>query len=137
MSLDLFAHLPKRMLGDIECYCTPANIDHLSIYTGGAIHLGNITNNMGEMACHVPVNEGLSLYDVIWHSEEHFGGDIDKLIEMWDKGLHYMLGHREELEKFNQCNGWGGYDILVEFLKLIIINSKKLIGIGVRCVSDR
>lgn len=137
MSLDIFACLPKHKLGEIECYCTPVNIDHLSFYTNGEIHLGNITHNLNEMASNVPVSDNLTLYDVLWHTEKHFDGDIDKLAEMWDKGLHYVLSHKDELEKFNPSNGWGSYDILVEFLKLIIINSKKLIGIGVRCVSDR
>lgn len=137
MSLDLFAYLPTTKLGEIECYCTPVNINDLSVYTNGAIHLGNVTHNLNEMAAHVPVSDHLTLYDVIWHSEKHFGGDIDKLRPLWDIGLHYMMNHRKELEQYNPHNGWGNYDILMEFLNLIIINSEKLIGIGVRCESDR
>lgn len=137
MSLDLFAYLPTTKLGEIECYCTPVNINDLSVYTNGAIHLGNITHNLNEMAAHVPVDDHLTLYDVIWHSEKHFGGDIDKLRPMWDNGLHYVTGHYDELKQYNPQNGRGGYDIFLEFLKLIIFNSERLIGIGVRCESDR
>jgi hypothetical protein len=137
MSLDLFARLPKVKLGEAECYCTPVNIGDLSMFTDGAIHLGNITHNLNKMALQVPVSESLNLYDVLWESQEQFGGDIDKLRPMWDNGLHYMLAHRDELEKYNPENGYGNYDIFVEFLRIVIFNSEKLIGIGVRCESDR
>ena len=137
MSLDLFVRLPRTKLGDIECYCTPVNIHDLSMFTDGAIHLGNITHNLSKMAVQVPVSENLTLYDVVWCSHEHFNGDIDKLRPMWDNGLHYMLENRFELEQYNSANGWGNYDILVEFLRIIIFNSEKLIGIGAKCESDR
>lgn len=137
MSLDLFAYLPKTKLGNIECYCTPVNIDHLSIYTDGAIHLGNITHNLNEMAENVKVSDHLTLYDVLWHSEKHFNGDIDKLRPLWIKGLEYAEKNFDSLKQYTPSKGFGDWSNFIGFLRLVIVNSEKLVGIGVRCASDR
>lgn len=136
MSLDLFAHLPTQRFNDVECYCTPVNIDHLSIYTNGAIHLGNITHNLADMASHVNVDYGVSLYDTLWRSQDCCEGKLDKLRPLWEKGLDILERDRDRLKRYNPSNGFGDYDSLLEFVRLILVNSEKLVGINVRCESD-
>jgi hypothetical protein len=136
MSLDLFAHLPIQKLNNIECYCTPVNIDHVSIYTSGAIHLGNITHNLADMATHVSVDYGVSLYDCLWRSQYCCEGKLDSLRILWKKGLEILDRDRERLKRYNPSNGFGTHDDLIEFVRLVLINSEKLVGIGVTCESD-
>ena len=136
MSLDLFAQLPLQKLNNIECYCTPANVDHVSIFTDGQIHLGNITHNLSEMAKHVNVDFGISLYDTFWRADECCNGNLDMLRPLWKKGLDYLLDNYSILKKYNPENGFGDIDTLIEFTRLVIINSEKLVGIGVKCRAD-
>lgn len=136
MSLDLFAHLPIQKLNNIECYCTPVNIDHVSIYTSGAIHLGNITHNLADMATHVSVDYGVSLYDTLWRSQSCCEGKLDSLRILWKRGLEILDRDREKLKRYNPSNGFGTHDDLIEFVRLVLINSEKLVGIGVTCESD-
>ena len=136
MSLDLFANLPTHKLNNIECYCTPVNIDHLSIFTNGAIHLGNITHNLAEMARHVDVDYGISLYDTLWRANECCGGNLDALRPLWRKGLDYLSDNYSIMKRYNPPNGFGDVDTLIEFVRLVIINSEKLVGIGVKCEAD-
>ena len=137
MSLDLYAELPKVKLGEIECYCTPYNIGDVSEWSrNGAIHLGNITHNLCDMAHHVKVTDELSLYDLLWHSEEHFAGNLDELRPLWIKGFE-IAKQKPELKKYNSSNGYGTYEGFIGFLERVIANSEPLVGIGVKCESDR
>lgn len=136
MSLDLFAQLPVQRFNNVECYCTPVNIDHLSIFTNGAIHLGNITHNLAEMASHVDVDPGVTLYDTLWRSQSCCEGKLDLLRPLWKKGFDILERDRDKLKKYNPSNGFGDHETLLEFVRLVLINSEKLVGINVRCESD-
>lgn len=79
---------------------------------------GNITHNMTGMAGHVPVaGSGLTLYDFLWHPEEHgflmagSPGYRDGVL----RGYLYLREHRKSLILYNPENGWGDYSLLLGF----------------------
>jgi hypothetical protein len=55
---------------------------------------------------------------------------------LWKKGLEILDRDRERLKRYNTSNGFGTHDDLIEFVRLVLINSEKLVGIGVTCESD-
>lgn len=76
---------------------------------------GNITHNLGEMASNIPVGN-TTLYMACWRPEEIGVTKADQLLPMIVEGLHYMIDHRKELEKYNSPNGWGTYNGFMKFL---------------------
>jgi len=77
---------------------------------------GNITHNLGDMASHVELSNGLTLYQVLWRPDEHqlkFARDISDLLY---EGYIILLTDPEKFKKYNPPNGWGSYDGLVNFV---------------------
>ena len=75
-------------------------------------------NNLGEMAKHVPCNDGKNtLYHLLWRPDEHNITHVTKQYrDCIAECLVYMLTHRAELKKFNPSNGLGSYDVLLNFV---------------------
>lgn len=76
---------------------------------------GNITHNLGEMASNIPVGDS-TLYMACWRPEEIGIKTAGELLPLIIEGLHYMIDHRKELEKYNSPNGWGTYNGFMKFL---------------------
>jgi len=81
-----------------------------------SVYEGNITHNLGLMASHVELSNGLTLYQVLWRPDEHelkFARDISELL---DEGWNILLADPEKFKKYNPPNGWGSYDGLEKFV---------------------
>ena len=76
----------------------------------------NITHNLGKMASEVKLDNGKTLYDVLWRPDEHgyyIGEDISGLL---DEGFNILLAEPEYFKTFEPENGWGDYEGLVNFV---------------------
>ena len=81
-----------------------------------SVYSNNITHNLGKMASFVKLNNGMTLYEVMWHPEErglYFARDISELL---DEGFNILLSEPNFYKTFNPENGWGDYDGLVKFV---------------------
>ena len=87
----------------------------------------NITNNMAEMAMHIPVSYQVDgetyendLYYLVWRPEEVGIGNVCNntvtVAGALQTGITYMISHREELLQYNPNNDWGDYDSFLEWL---------------------
>jgi hypothetical protein len=76
----------------------------------------NRAYNLGEMADNVVLSNRMTLYQVLWHPDEHdlkFARDISNLL---DEGWNILLSEPETFKKFTPKNGWGSYDGLCDFV---------------------
>ena len=76
----------------------------------------NITHNLDKMADAVVLDNGKTLYQVLWRPDEHnwkFARDISELL---NEGWNILLSDPERFKQFNPENGWGSYDGLVNFV---------------------
>jgi len=81
-----------------------------------SVYEANITHNLGRMADAVVLDNGKTLYQVLWRPDEHgwkFARDIS---EMLNEGWNILLSDPERFKRFNPENGWGSYDGLVNFV---------------------
>jgi hypothetical protein len=76
----------------------------------GAVYEANITHNMGRMA-----GECGQLYEALWRPEEIEATRAADLIAPLCDGLAILNSDHKRLQEFNPANGWGNYDLLVEF----------------------
>jgi len=73
---------------------------------------GNITHNLAEMASKSPF-----LYEALWKPE---GIGVSKAKEVEPflvKGLQDLKNDPEKFKHHNPKNGWGSYEVLVEFVE--------------------
>jgi hypothetical protein len=81
-----------------------------------SVYEANITHNLGKMADAVVLDNGKTLYQVLWRPDDHgwkFARDIS---DMLDAGWNILLSDPERFKQFNPENGWGSYDGLVNFV---------------------
>lgn len=88
------------------------------MYETNELFCKSISNNLGEMARHVPCNGGKNnLYQFLWRQYEH---NVTRVTEQYRECiaecLSYMLLHRSELDQYNPSNGWGSYEGLLNFV---------------------
>jgi hypothetical protein len=72
---------------------------------------GNITHNLSKMAKHA------GLYWTLWRPEELNYTKARDLVRFLEFGLSKLKESREYYEQFNPSNGWGSYDVLVDFVE--------------------
>ncbi len=109
------AHFPDKDLSRVQEFD----------YADESFWHGNITHNMGRMAREVPVERtNLSLYDLLWHPEDHGFNSAGAPFyrEYVLKGYIYLRAHRQELLSLNPENGWGNYDLLLAFTEDFLLN---------------
>lgn len=73
---------------------------------------GNITHNLGKMAAEA------NLYYALWRPEEL--QDIyvaEDLVPLLESGLKTLKDYPNLFKSFNPENGWGTYEVLVEFVE--------------------
>lgn len=73
------------------------------------VYSANITHNLHEMA----VEAGLSC---VWRPEDEGINRAEQLIAPFKKGLTLLRQEPERFKKFNPKNGWGNYDVLIQFV---------------------
>lgn len=81
-------------------------------FTGGdsdCVYDANITHNLNTMA------DKAGLYECLWRPDEHGITKASQLIEPLRNGLIQLITNRKELLQYNPSNGWGNYELLVEF----------------------
>lgn len=82
---------------------------------GNVVYSANITHNLTDMA------ERCGLYKPLWRPEEIEIVDgikietADQLVPFLTHGLSILCGNPEKFKKYNPKNGWGNYELLVEF----------------------
>lgn len=74
------------------------------------IYSRNITHNLWDMA------DAAGIYKHLWRPEEIEITNANQLIEPLREGLKRLRANPEKYKVFNQENGWGDYDVLVEFV---------------------
>ena len=81
-----------------------------------SVYSANITHNLGKMANEVILNNGKTLYQVLWRPDEHDWKYAKDISDMLDEGFYILLYNPEKFRKFNPENGWGSYDGLCNFV---------------------
>ena len=76
----------------------------------------NITHNLGKMAGAVKLENGKTLYEVLWRPDEHGYYTAEDISELLDEGWNILLSDPEKYKKYNPENGWGEYDGLCNFV---------------------
>lgn len=85
----------------------------------------NITHNMNVMAEHIPLQNGYTLYDMLWRGDE-MSPKINKAYQMTDsliEAIKYLALHKNELIQYNPSNGWGNFDCLFDFVGRCLVAS--------------
>lgn len=79
------------------------------------VYTANITHNMGDMA------GAVDLYRWLWHPDKSGVVTAKQLIEPLRNGLFRLIEERKSLLHLNPDNGWGNYNLLVEFTRKYLI----------------
>lgn len=79
--------------------------------TSGCCWSGNITHNLAEMA-----DEVVNLYKALWEPEEIGIFKAKDAVPFLRCGIDNLKKNPEHFKKFNPKNGWGDYDVLIEFI---------------------
>lgn len=78
---------------------------------------GNITYNLGRMARQLTWGKRPSLYDVLWNPVEHHCLVARDIIPFLKEALYRLKFDPEYYKRFNPPNGWGTYEVLVDFVQ--------------------
>jgi len=81
-----------------------------------SVYSGNITHNLGKMSSHTQLNNGMTLYDVLWRPDENGFKYAKDIAELLDLGWNILLAEPEFFKTFDPENGWGSYDGLCNFV---------------------
>ena len=85
----------------------------------GLCFTANITHNLGEMA------EKAGIYQALWRPKENGYAKAKNLIHPLEKGLDRLRTYPEFFRQFNPSNGWGTYEILVNFTEAYLSACRK------------
>jgi hypothetical protein len=82
------------------------------------VYSSNITHNLGKMAAEVKLDNGLTLYQILWRPDECNPPytKANEIAELLYEGLNILTSNPDKYRKFNPGNGWGTYDGLVDFV---------------------
>lgn len=93
------------------------------IFTGenmtDELYTANITHNMTEMASKA------GLYGALWRPDENAWTVAKDLIPTLKNGLAKLKAKPDYFKQFNPENGWGSYELLVEFVENYLKACKK------------
>lgn len=78
---------------------------------GAEVYSANITHNLNTMAMRVGV------YAHLWRPDEINVTKARHLVAPLTVAVGDMVSGRDYLHRFNQSNGWGSYDGLLEFIQ--------------------
>lgn len=87
-------------------------------YEDNEVWHGNITHNMGKMAKQVSVSV-YTLYQLLWRPEETDlvpdGHPTQRYLDCLNIALEKLKAGKDKLLVYNPSNGWGNYDLLLQF----------------------
>ena len=78
----------------------------------------NITHNLNGMAMEA------GLYEALWRPDEIGATHAHMLIERVEAGLARLVSAPERFARLNPKNGWGNYDLLVDFTQSFLAACK-------------
>lgn len=84
----------------------------------GHLYEGNITHNLRGMAV------AAGIYKPLWRPDEIGLKFARDLVAPLTKGLELLQSDPEHYKAFNPSNGWGSYDILVQFVEEYLLACK-------------
>lgn len=110
MSLDVYLRGPVRQVKG-ECTCSECGTSHtFSREQADYFFEDNITHNLVAMA------DTAGIYETIWKSGRKDSNiQAKQLIAPLKEGLAKLLENPQKFKAFNPDNGWGNYEVLVEF----------------------
>jgi hypothetical protein len=79
----------------------------------------NITHNLNRMA------DEAGIYDCLWRPDEHGITKAGQMIEPLAAGIDKLKAEPERFKAFNPKNGWGNYDLLLEFAEAALEAARK------------
>jgi hypothetical protein len=106
MSLDVYL---KGKVITQQCQCSVCGNLHNHSFREELFE-ATITHNLNEMA------EEAGIYQYLWRPEELNVTRAAQLIDPLLKGLGNLKSNPDHYKEFNPKNGWGTYEILVEFV---------------------
>lgn len=74
----------------------------------------NVTHNLAAMA------KEAGLYAVLWHPTENSFKTAGDAIMALEQGLRLLKAEPERFKALNPANGWGSYEIFVEFVERVL-----------------
>ena len=81
-----------------------------------SVYSNNITHNLNKMAIAVKLENGKTLYDILWRPDENGFKTAKDISELLDEGWNILLSDPEKYKRYNPENGWGSYDGLCNFV---------------------
>ena len=84
---------------------------YLKVTKPTEVYSDNITHNLNKMA------QEAGLYEVLWRPEENDLLYAAQLIPLLEKGLLELRKNATHYSTFNPTNGWGNYEILLDFVE--------------------
>lgn len=81
-----------------------------------SVYSNNITHNLNKMAIAVKLENGKTLYDILWRPDENGFKTAKDISELLDEGWNILLSDPEKYKRYNPENGWGNYDGLCDFV---------------------
>jgi hypothetical protein len=85
----------------------------------GIVYSGNITHNLVKMA------SAAGIYEPLWRPEENRYRHAWQLIAPLEEGLAKLKEWPDTYRVFNPENGWGNYEVFVEFVESYLAACKK------------
>jgi hypothetical protein len=87
--------------------------------TDEPVYWANVTHNLTKMASEA------GIYEAVWRPEELNVEFAEDLIPYVEDGLKALKSDTNYYKQFNPKNGWGNYEILLEFLEEYLKALKK------------
>lgn len=84
---------------------------YLTVEKPVTIYSGNVTHNLAPMA------REAGIYEALWRPDELKIRKAVELIPILKAGLDLLQEDPERFRMFNPENGWGTYEVLVEFVR--------------------
>jgi hypothetical protein len=81
-----------------------------------SVYSNNITHNLNKMAIAVKLENGKTLYDILWRPDEQGFKYAKEISDLLDIGWNILLSDPEKYKRYNPENGWGSYDGLCDFV---------------------
>lgn len=108
-----------KTLDEVKQYFPNSDLSHIEEYEyyDDELFNMNITHNLFKMAENVVVKDGINLCLLLWKPKSiGFEFVDDKYIKYINDSLKILLSDKDRLEKYNPENGWGNYDVLLNFV---------------------